>query len=203
MPEKSVHDSLQGAAGETEQQLLAGLRAGDAGSFESLVEQQAPRLINLAFRLVGRRDEAEEIVQEAFLRLHRSLGDFRGESSLATWLYRTVSRLAIDYLRRERLKRRIFFFRRDDTEPDPIDNAADPGRGPDSSLHDQQLQQRLQKSLDKLPARQRSVFVLRHYEELSLKEIAALLELEEGTVKTHLHRAVHLMRRELGDLRRG
>jgi RNA polymerase sigma-70 factor (ECF subfamily) len=204
MPEKTAQENLRPPGESMDHQLLAGIRAGDVSSFERLVAEQSPRLVNLAYRLTDRREDAEEIVQEAFFRLHRSLDDFRGESSLGTWLYRTVSRLAIDHLRRERLKRRIFFFRKDESEPDPIEIAVDPaGRGPDRHLQDQQLRQQLRHVLSKLPPRQKSVFVLRHYEELSIKEIAAVLNLEDGTVKTHLHRAVQLLRRELDEPAKG
>jgi len=179
-----------------EQILLEEIRNGSEQAFASLVDRHSDRLISLAWRLVGRRDEAEDIAQEAFLRLFRSLESFRGESSIGTWLYRTVTRLAIDHLRRERLKRRIFFFRsRDDAQADPLDLAVDPHASPHEELQGRETARRMQQVLQTLPARQRAVFILRHQEEMPLKEIARTLGLEEGTVKAHLHRAVNQFRK--------
>lgn len=183
-----------------EQILLEQLRAGHPGAFEQLVEAQAARLINLAYRLVGNRAEAEEIAQEGFLRLHRSLDGFRGDCSLSSYLYRIVSRLAIDHLRREKLRRKLFFFRRHEDDVDPLEVTADPGASPRDELQAKETGRRLLAALDGLSARQRAVFVLRHQEGLPLKEIAAMLKLEEGTVKAHLHRAVRALRAELEDL---
>ena len=154
----------------------------------------------MAWRLVGNRSEAEEISQEAFLRLFKSLTTFRGDSRVSTWLYRTVSRLAIDHLRRERLKRKLFFFRNNESElSDPVDLAVDPSASPHDQLQARETAEQMQQLLSKLPTRQKAVFVLRHMEELSLKEIAAMLNLSEGTVKSHLHRAVSLFRKEFNE----
>ncbi len=181
--------------------LVARAHEGDAASFEELVLSHTPRILNLAFRLVGDRDEAEDIAQEAFLRLHRSLGTFRGESRIGTWLYRTVTRLGIDHLRREKLKRNIFFFRRGEEDADPVETAPDHRGTPRDLLLAKEMGIRLRRALDRLSARQRTIFSLRHFEELPLKEIAGLLGLEEGTVKAHLHRALTALRRELKESR--
>ncbi len=183
-----------------EKLLLDRLREGDDAAFAELVAGHSARLLALAWRLTGNRTDAEDITQEAFLRLHRHLGDFRGDSKLSTWLHRTISRLAIDHLRRRKLKERIFFFRRSDEEADPMELVADPGPSPGQNYLAGEVRQRVERAMQRLSARQRVVFTLRHHEELSLREIAALLELEEGTVKSHLHRAVHLLREELKDL---
>jgi len=181
----------------TEKILLEQAREGQEQAFAQLVEAHSEKLLGLAWRLVGRRDEAEEIVQEAFLRLFRTLPSFRGDSRLGTWLFRTVSRLAIDHLRREQLKRRIFFFRSGAPEQaDPMDLAADPAASPQDRLLARETAERLMRTLNRLPPQQKAVFVLRHQEERPLKEIAATLGLEEGTVKTHLHRAVGRLRQE-------
>jgi RNA polymerase sigma-70 factor (ECF subfamily) len=183
-----------------EKALLTRIREGDDTGFETLVAAHSPRLLSLAWRLVGVREDAEEITQEAFLRLHRSIGDFRGDSSVATWLYRTVTRLAIDHLRRRKLRERIFFFRRSNEEADPMDFVPDPAASPGERYFAGEIRQRIDWAMQRLSARQRVVFTLRHHEEMPLREIAAVLGLEEGTVKAHLHRAVRVLRRELKDL---
>ena len=175
--------------------------AGDVRAFDAIVALHSQRVIQLAWRLVGSREDAEDLAQEAFLRLHRSLADFRGDAALATWFYRTVSRLAIDFLRRERLRRRLFWFRQSDEETDPREQAVAPGASPAQELLAAEQRQRLRNALRHLSPRQRTIFVLRNDEGLALKEIAGLLGLEEGTVKIHLHRAVARLTAELNDIR--
>jgi RNA polymerase sigma-70 factor (ECF subfamily) len=183
-----------------EKALVDQARNGQESAFARLVEAHSEKVIQLAWRLIGNRSDAEEISQEAFLRLFRSLPTFRGDSSVGTWLYRTVSRLAIDHLRREKLKRKLFFFRPDDQEQvDPIEMAVDPAASPADLLQARETAHQMQQLLNRLPARQKAVFVLRHMEGLPLKEIAALLNLSEGTVKAHLHRAVSLFRVEFNE----
>lgn len=177
-----------------EEKLLQRAREGDGLSFEQLVASHAPRLLGLARRLVGNHDQAEDVVQEAFLRLHRSLASFRGDSSIGTWLYRTVTHLAIDHLRREKLRQRIFFFRASNDDPDPLSSAADSRPRPDHALAAGELNRALEQALNRLSPRQRSIFILRHHEGLSIREVAETLGLEEGTVKAHLHRAVTALR---------
>ena len=184
-----------------EQALLERIRNGDESGFELLVKEHTGKVLALAWRLVGNREEAEDLAQEAFLRLHRSLPKFRGESRISTWLYRTTTRLAIDYLRRERIKRKLFFFRQDNSAPDPVDLAIDPRNNPGRTYQSQEAMQALRKSMEKLSSRQQVVFTLRHYEGLPLKEIAEHLGLEIGTVKAHLHRAVTQLRQDLTDYR--
>lgn len=180
--------------------LLARIRDGDDASFETLVNAHAARLIGAAWRMVGSREDAEDLVQETFIRLHKNIAQFRGDSSLSTWLYRILSRLAIDHLRRQKLKRTFFFQRNTEQDQDPLDQAADPGPNPAEICLTGEVGRRLIKAMEKLSSRQRMVFVLRHHEGLPLKEIANVLELEVGTVKTHLYRAVHCLREELRDL---
>ena len=184
-----------------EQAILERIRKGDESGFEELVKDHTGEVVGLAWRLVGNRVDAEDLAQEAFLRLYRSLPNFRGESRISTWLYRTTTRLAIDHLRRERIKRKLFFFRRDNDAPDPVELACDPGNNPDRDFQSQQAMQTLRRSLSKLSSRQQVIFTLRHYEGLALKEIAAHLGLQTGTVKAHLHRAVTQLRKDLVDYR--
>lgn len=184
---------------DAEALLLERIREGDETAFEQLVSGHLSQVINLAYRMLGDRQEAEDIAQEAFLRLHRALPSFRGDCRIKTWLYKVVSRLVIDHIRREQIRRRVFFFRRNDEDPDPVTDYADPGASPSDVLMGMEARQRLFTAMDKLSARQRAVFVLRHQEGLPLKEIAQVLHLKEGTVKAHLHRAVQFLRQEFTD----
>ena len=186
-----------------EKALLARIRKGDESGFEEIVKEHTGKLVGLAWRLVGTREDAEELAQEAFLRLHRSLPDFRGDSLIGTWLYRTTTRLAIDFLRRERIKRKVFFFRQDNDSPDPVELARDCRQTPGEIFQTQEAMRSLRKSLQNLSSRQQVIFMLRHYEGLALKEIAEHLGLKTGTVKAHLHRAVAQLRKDLVEFREG
>lgn len=184
---------------QTEKIVLNQARQGEERAFAQLVEAHSERAISLAWRLVGRREDAEEIAQEAFVRLFHALTTFRGESTVATWLYRTVSRLAIDHLRREKLKKKLFFFagERGAEQSAALESFPDPAASsPLEQLLARETAGRMNQVLNRLPPRQKAVFVLRHLEELTLREIAEALDLEEGTVKTHLHRAVERFRKE-------
>jgi len=191
----------QKMADSEEQALLERIRNGDESGFELLVKEHTGKVIGLAWRLVGNREEAEDLAQEAFFRLHRSLPEFRGESLVSTWLYRTTTRLAIDHLRRERIRRKLFFFRKDNDAPDPVELACDYGSNPSRELQSQEAMRSLRKSLSKLSSRQQVIFTLRHYEGLALKEIAEHLGIKTGTVKAHLHRAVTQLRLDLAAYR--
>lgn len=195
-PESGYSQKMTGAE---EQVLLEKIRCGDESGFEQLVKENTSKVVSLAWRLVGNREEAEDLAQEAFIRLHKSLPTFRGDSRISTWLYRTTTRLAIDHLRRERIKRRLFFFRQDNESIDPVELAADPLSHPGRELQAKEAMRSLRKSMDKLSPRQQVIFNLRHYEGLPLKEIAEHLGLETGTVKVHLHRAVTQLREDLAE----
>lgn len=186
----------------TETILVQQARDGEEHAFAALVDAHSEKIISLAWRLTGSRAVAEDIAQEAFLRLFRSLASFRGDSSVGTWLYRTTSRLAIDHLRREKIKRRIFLFRSADSEQsDPLEMVADSSASPHELLQARETAARMQRVLQRLPARQKAVFILRQQEGLSLKEIAETLNLELGTVKAHLHRAVSQFRKEFSEIK--
>lgn len=177
--------------------LLDQARNGCEQSFASLVRQHSEKMLRLALRMVNNRADAEEIVQEAFLRLHRSLGSFRGDSRISTWLYRTVSHLSIDHLRREKIKRKLFFFSKRDEAYDPIEQTASAETAQDDLLIAREQLSHVLQALQKLSPRQRVVLTLRHQENLPLKEIASILDLSEGSVKVHLHRAVKSLRSTL------
>lgn len=161
---------------------LESLRAGDPGAFERLVVEYQHRVFGVALRMLGDRAEAEDVAQEVFLRVHRSVMAFRGEASLSTWLYSIASRLCLSRLssparRRARLTRPL----RDESVRDSSDPAVDAERG--------ELQAALAAAIAGLPEERRIVIILRDVEGLSYEEIGAALDLEPGTVRSRLHRA--------------
>jgi RNA polymerase sigma-70 factor (ECF subfamily) len=158
------------------------LRAGEAAAFEELVMTYQHRVFGVALRMLGNAAEAEEVAQEAFVRAHRGLGDFRGDSKLSTWLYAITSRLCLNRLtsgeRRLARQGEEVLLRLSDANPRP-----------DTVLERGELEAALARAIAELPEDRRIVVVLRDLEGLSYEEIAQALELELGTVRSRLHRA--------------
>ncbi len=156
------------------------LRAGDPGAFEELVRAYQHRVFGVAIRMLGNAAEAEEIAQEVFLRVHRSVGEFRGEAKLSTWLYSITSRLCLNRLQSgERRHRRA-------GEEALADVPADDAGG---GVERAEVETALRQAIAALPEERRIVVVLRDVEGLSYEEIARALDLELGTVRSRLHRA--------------
>ena len=165
-----------------EADLAARLRKGDLRAFEELVIAYQHRVFGVAVRMLGNRAEAEEIAQETFLRAHRALPEFRGQARLGTWLYAIASRLCLNRLAAP--ERRLA--RGDD---DAL--AVAPSHEPDAAatLERAELDAALREAIAGLPEERRIVVILRDLEGLSYEEIAEVLALEPGTVRSRLHRA--------------
>ncbi len=140
------------------------------------------RVFGVALRMLGNRAEAEEVAQEAFVRAHRALGDFRGDAKLSTWLYAITSRLCLNRLASG--ERRLTSH-----GEEALLRLSDAGPRPDAALERSELETALGRAIAELPEDRRIVVVLRDIEGLSYEEIAQVLELELGTVRSRLHRA--------------
>jgi RNA polymerase sigma-70 factor, ECF subfamily len=175
-----------------ERDLVARCRRGEEAAFRDLVDRYSPMVFALAARLVRPPLRPEDVAQEAFLRVHRGLPHFRGESSLGTWIYRIVSNVAFEARGRERFQDQSLD---DDAPGRPVPGARD------RAFSDLELRDRLDKALARLPEHYQ-VIVHGHYVKgLRYEDLAASLGLPLGTVKTHLFRAKRLLRQALeGDL---
>src|SRR4030095_5497051 len=165
--------------GHADLALVARCRANSPGAFEELYRAYAPRLFGLACRLVGRGD-AEDLLQEIFLTVHRKLGLYKGESSLGTWLFRLATNQCLDHLRSKRAR---FMQMTDTIEDEPA--GAPPAVGPVLGVIDRVD---LERALASLPAGCRAVFVLHDVEGCEHKEIASMLDISDGTSKSQLHK---------------
>jgi RNA polymerase sigma-70 factor (ECF subfamily) len=177
-------------------------RAGDAGAFEALVVRFQRKVYAVALGIVRDPDQAWDISQEAFVRVHGHLAEFKGESSFSTWVLRITSHLAIDSLRRERKNRR------DDLEDVREEALAEGGEGilatplgldPGDNLLRRELAGRMQAALDGLPEIHRTILVLREVEGLSYEELAERLGIQKGTVMSRLFHARKKMQAALAD----
>lgn len=175
---------------KAEWELVQRAKQGDEESFAALVEQNQGRIYNLALRMTGNPDDALELSQEAFLNAWKGLGKFQGDSSFATWLYRLTSNVCIDFLRREKRRNALSMtVSLDDEEEARQAELPDERYSPHVEAERRERRETLRAGLASLSAEHRRVLVLRELEGLSYGEIAQVLELEEGTVKSRIARA--------------
>ena len=170
-----------------EQRLVAAARGGDEGAFEALVRLYEKRVFALAVRMCGSREDAAEASQEAFLAAWQGLAFFRGESSFSTWLYRLTSNACVDLLRREGRHRAAAGPSLDDEEAGL--DVPDQTLSPQDEAERRELREAIDRGLEALTPEHRQVLVLREMHQLSYDEIADVLSLDVGTVKSRISRA--------------
>jgi RNA polymerase sigma-70 factor (ECF subfamily) len=159
----------------------------------------------LAVHITGSQEDAQDIYQEAFLRAYVNLDSFRFECSFYTWIYRIVTNLCLDHLRKRRSRSRelttVVF--PDGEEETVLDRLPDhrPAASPERSLAGRELRELIVRALRRLSPRERVVFELKHYHGLRLRTVAGMLNTTEGTIKNTLFRATHKLRTELAEAR--
>jgi RNA polymerase sigma-70 factor (ECF subfamily) len=183
-----------------EQALVDGLARGDRTAFREFVEQYKKKIYYLALDMVGNPVDAEDVSQEVFLKVYRSFATFKKDAKISSWLYRVTYNACVDHLRKK------------DLTPEPVgDEALEARAGSDAPLsgspayqdpvrsaESEQLQARIARALENVSPQEKAVFLLRHYDQLMLKEIADALHLSLGSVKSYLFRAVRKLQKELG-----
>jgi RNA polymerase sigma-70 factor (ECF subfamily) len=178
---------------------VARARAGDQEAFRALVERHSRAVFRLAYRMTGNEHDAEDVVQETFLKAYRRLPQFEARAQFGSWLHRIAANSALDLLRARA--------RREETPLAPVDGeesahaslpAGDPA--PDRLVFGVEVQRRLRAGMARLSSLERVAFVLRHHEGLSIREIASSLDLEENAAKHSIFRAVRKMREALEPL---
>jgi RNA polymerase sigma-70 factor (ECF subfamily) len=170
----------------------------DLTDFDEVVRLYRPRVFRFLLASLRDRDTAENLTQDCFLRAYMARAHFRGDSSLSTWLMKIAMNLMRDHLRSKRLR---FWTKTRETALDPVDVSdwvADGRSSPETELIARSQVKHVWEAVSLLPAKQRSVFVLRFVEEMELKEIAELTGMNPSTVKTHLYRALAAVRESVG-----
>src|ERR1700757_655421 len=189
----------------TEADLIREAQAGSRTAFDALVRQYDQAVLRLALHLTGSEQDAEDIHQEAFLKAYRYLGNFRFECSFYTWIYRIVTNLCLDLLRRRKSRREDQAVMLDSSgeEIDLLTNVTDQraSANPDRELTRKILAERIREALDQLTPRERTVFELKHYQGLKLRTIGEILNTTEETAKNTLFRATRKLRTILAGLR--
>lgn len=185
-------------------ELVTRAQRGELVAFEELISRYDRRILSIALRFTNDMDQAQDLYQEIFLRVHSGLKRFKQESQFSTWLYRIATNACLSHVSSQARRREVSIDGPDlDSSeagrfgtgrlPDALVSQSEPDRLAESS----QIGQRIGLALKRLSPQQRLVFVLRHYEGRKLKEIALLLRCAEGTVKKHLFTATLRMREEL------
>jgi RNA polymerase sigma-70 factor, ECF subfamily len=178
-----------------EQDLIIEIKEGSHDAFRVLVQTHMKQVYDIAFSILGDHDDADDVAQEAFVNVHRSLAKFRGDSEFGTWLYRIVKNCALNRLKqRKRKQRREVELAFADDEMVSVNTGV--ASTEDTRLH-------VERALHELPTLQRAVVMLRHINGLSTQQVSRILDCSEGTVKTHLHRGLKKMRDRLHYLKDG
>ncbi len=178
-------------SGPSDSELVRRFKGGDRRAYEEIVRRYQHRVFTMCLRWLRHEAIAEEVAQDVFFALFRSLADFRGESQLSTWIYRVV----INHCKNKKMYR----FRRSEDRHEPLEGLgrddepqrqiASEGPGTDALLHKSEAEVLVQRALERLDEEQRAIIVMRDVEDLSYEEIGEILELPRGTVKSRLHRA--------------
>ena len=174
-------------------------RTGDADAFRVLVERHSRSLFRLAFRMTGNQQDAEDVVQESFLRAYKQLGKFDERASFGTWLYRIAANCSLDLVRSR--KRRSEHLAPQESSGSEMDDpvtllpALEPT--PDRMAFSGEVRERVEKAMQELSPTERTAFVLRHFEGMCMEEVSRVLDCQPGAAKHSVFRAVQKLRRAL------
>jgi RNA polymerase sigma-70 factor, ECF subfamily len=179
------------SAAISDAECVQNLQRGQTDAFEILIRRHEKTIFNLVYRMLGDYDEAAEVSQEAFLSAYRAIGTFRGDSNFSTWLYRialnhaTTRRKSLNTRQQRNVSIEI-------TEP-----VSDPQPGPAETMEKKEIRERVQQALNSLEPDDATVILLRDLQDVSYEEVARVLEIPIGTVKSRLHRARQALKAEL------
>ena len=174
--------------------LISRAAGGDATAFQALVERYRSMVYRVAYQFAGNHHDAEDIAQDVFIKVYRSLDGFRQDAQLTSWLYRITMNACIAHRRR---RAHTAAAASGEDAAQTLLNTPEDTPDPEARAYAGELGEVLESEISRLPPGQRIVFVMRHHQGLKLGEIAAALGLAEGTVKRQLHAAVHRLRRAL------
>ena len=188
--------------GEFERNLIRRAQRGDRAAFDALVRRYDQEVLRMTLRIVQSHEEAQDLYQEAFLKVYRSIGRFRLESKFSTWLYRVVMNVCLDHLRRQKTRGEMQMPESDDGQPDFLQSIPEERAAlhPARSYEAAEIANRLQLAMARLSPRERIVFELKHGQGMKLRDIGEMCGTSEEAAKNSLFRALQKLRTDLQDL---
>src|SRR5215212_8425572 len=188
------------AGAPAERELIDRTLGGDGAAFAVLVERFQRKIFRVAYAIVRDDMEADTVTQDTFVQAYTHLARFQGRAEFETWLTRIAINRSRDALRRRRFVS-LFTLRDDGSESETLIEPVDERPDPERQLLSSQLRKAIGRAERGLSSQQKTIFRLRHYENLPLEEIAEAMGLKAGTVRAHLFRAIHKIRKELAEWR--
>jgi RNA polymerase sigma-70 factor (ECF subfamily) len=179
----------------TDEELVSRAASGDSESFNQLIRRWERPIFALAYRTIGREEDARDVCQETFLRAYRALPSFRGQAKFSSWLYRITLNLCRDWARRER--RTPVVQAPEDADLFDLAAATEPSESIEDLVARKDLARAVQQVMRRLPEEQRTAIILKEYHGLTFQEIADLVGCPLSTVKTRLYQGLSVVRREL------
>ena len=182
----------------SEENLISTLKKGDIKSFRILMDEHQRKVLNTCYRFLNNKEDAEDLTQEVFLEVYKSISSFREESKISTWIFRIAVTKSLDFIRKKKRKKRYAVLKRifsDDalTVEIPDNSNLNPSR----RTEEQDRIRILNEALESLPQNQRAAFTLSKYDELSYKEIADILNTTISSVESLIHRAKNNLKKKL------
>ena len=178
--------------------LIEKCKQGDIEAFEQLIASYQKKVYNIAYRYMGNREEAEDLAQEAFIKVFRSIGSFRGDATFSTWLYHVVSNVCRDALRKNSRRYEESLDCGVTTEKGELQREiADNSMAPEPIYENNELGQFIQAMIDQLTPEYKTVIIMREFQEMSYEEIARELDCSLGTVESRLSRARKMLREKI------
>ncbi len=181
----------------TEQRIIQKAKEGDRTAFAELVDLYKDRVYHISYRMLGNRQEAEDVAQETFIRVYNNLESYNPQYKFSTWIYRIATNLSIDFIRKRKQSLSLDADISGAEGLDWHDRLADSGLGPEEEVLADEFQNEVQGAIMGLNPKYRSVMVLRYIQDLSLQEISETVQLPVSTIKTRIHRGREALRKKL------
>lgn len=181
-------------------ELINRFRKGDDEAFRFIVGRYQKYILNICFRFTHSKENAEDLTQEVFIEVYRSLNNFRGDSKLSTWMYRIAVTKSLDYLKNQKRKKRFAVIKSlfvENSVEAEVESLPDFGNNPQKKIEQEDRMKILSLALESLPEKQRIAFVLNKYDEMSYREIADILGTTIPSVESLIHRAKINLRKKL------
>ena len=185
----------------TDREMIAQCKKGDREAFNKLMETYQKQVFNISYGMLSDYEDASDATQEVFVKVWRSIAGFKGESSFTTWLYRISANVCNDILRKRQRRGMTVSLDADDGDKNPLSELPSESPTPEESLEVNERQRLVRMAIDSLSDEYKTVIILSDLQQLSYEEVANVLKIPTGTVKSRLNRARNALRKKLSDKR--